>query len=171
MVLWEEIAFDYDSFYSVGFPIDFYIELLLSISFNHKPYLWDPRPWHIIISCLLKSDMIFIRKLESMNHNFCPYQRLNEHITYRIMFLPHYEAYILSNKMDFFFSLWWLLFAGKLHWFYPNLVVCQIRLLNVMNSSAFLMKKWNIKCRIYSWELSRGGTHILAWNPTLWVSL
>jgi hypothetical protein len=55
----EQIAFDYDSFQFLGFSIDFYIEILPSTSFNHNPYLWDPRPWHIIVSCLLKGDMIF----------------------------------------------------------------------------------------------------------------
>jgi hypothetical protein len=55
----QEIAFDLNSFYFIYVFIDFYIEILLSVYCNHNPYLWDPRCQHLIISCLLKNDMIF----------------------------------------------------------------------------------------------------------------
>lgn len=56
---WEEIAFALDSFYFLRIFIDFYVEILLSICFGYNPCLWDPRPQHLVISCLLKGDMIF----------------------------------------------------------------------------------------------------------------
>lgn len=64
----EGIAFALDSFYFLHMFIDFYIEIFLSITFNHSPCLWDPRPKYLVISFLLKGDMAFLlKKSRSIN--------------------------------------------------------------------------------------------------------
>lgn len=88
--------------------------------------------------------MIFYQKIKiNKSYFFCPQQKLNEQTIYKMRFLPHYEAYVFSSKVDFFVFI----FQHRLQNFIdPNLELtrCLIRIFGVVDQCSTLWKELGV---------------------------